>query len=326
MALLLGDFIAAYFLDLIFGDPTWFPHPIRFIGWIIKKLENRLYRENKKYSDAQLKYRGLLLLIFSVLIVIIPVYIVLIILKENIPFLYHMLNVYLLYSAFATRCLASEAEKIYKSLKNDSKSESRAKIAMLVGRDTDNLSKEEIIKATVETTAENSVDGILSPMFYAFLGIFAGIPAITVYIFKVVSTLDSMVGYKNERYKDFGYFSAKLDDILNYIPARLSLIILPFAALFTGHNPWRTFKTGFRDRKNHLSPNCAYPEGAFAGALGIKLGGTHRYKGKEVYKPGIGDSIKKPDDIYIRKAKNMVYVFSFICFILFIITGRGLIP
>ena len=169
-----------------------------------------------------------------------------------------------------------------------------------------------VAKAAIETVAENTVDGIIAPLFYGFIG---GAPLAMAY--KAVNTLDSTVGYKNDKYYYLGFASAKIDDIANYIPARLGVILLPLGSLFTGFNFKDALKIGIRDRKNHKSPNCAFSEGAVAGALGIQLGGTNVYFGKEVYKPTIGDKTREIEIEDIVRTNKIMYSSSIISIIIF---------
>lgn len=186
----------------------------------------------------------------------------------------------------------------------------RKQLSYIVGRDTKDLDKEAILRAVVETIAENMSDGIVAPIFYAGL---LGVPFAMVY--KAVNTMDSMFGYKNEKYKDFGFFPAKLDDVFNYIPARLSGILIVIAALILKLNYKNSFKIYIRDRNNHSSPNSAHPEAAVAGALGLRLGGANYYFGKLVEKPTIGDEVKKIQVLDVYKTNNILYLVSFLSYL-----------
>jgi adenosylcobinamide-phosphate synthase len=226
------------------------------------------------------------------------------------------LTVYFIYSALASRCLADEARKVYQRLADGDLAEARNQVGMLVGRETTGLNEPEVIRAVVETTAENTVDGVISPIFYIILGSFFGLAAPLVYAFKAISTLDSMVGYKNEKYLYLGWASARLDDWANYLPARLSGLVIPVSAFFIGKGFRPSFTMMMRDRHNHTSPNCAYPEAAVAGALGVQLGGENVYFGKRVAKPTIGDPCRplRCDDI--RTTIKIAYTASLMTLIL----------
>ena len=181
-----------------------------------------------------------------------------------------------------------------------------------MGRDTTNLNEKEIVRATVETVAENTVDGIIAPLFYGFIG---GAPLAMAY--KAINTLDSTVGYKNDKYYYLGFASAKIDDIANYIPARLGVVLLSLGSLFVGFNFKNALKIGIRDRKNHKSPNCAFSEGAVAGALGIQLGGTNIYFGETVYKPTIGDKTREIEVQDISRTNKILYATSLTSMLVF---------
>ena len=300
-----------YVLDLIIGDPYSFPHPVRYIAKIIKITENIIRKFAK--SEKALKVASFILWFVVVATTYIVTYTVLALCKKlSGDTGYIILNSIIIYTTLATKCLKDEAVKIYNILKEDDIEKARIQVSYIVGRDTTTLNKQEIIRATVETVAENTVDGIISPMFYAFIG---GAPLAMAY--KAVNTLDSMVGYKNEKYLNLGFASAKIDDIANFIPARISLLLMTIASLLLGYNYKQSFKIGYRDRKNHKSPNCAYSEGAVAGALDIQLGGTNVYFGKEVYKPTIGDKIREIESEDIMNTNKIMYMSSLVGMIVF---------
>ena len=270
-----------YALDLIIGDPYSFPHPVRFIGKLISFVERQIRKITS--SDKGLKIAGFFLWFITVAVTFGITYLVVNLFKFN-KIAYFIVNSILIYTTLATKCLKDESTKIYKVLKTGDLEKSRVQLSYIVGRDTTNLSEKEIVRATVETVAENTVDGIIAPLFYGFIG---GAPLAMAY--KAINTLDSTVGYKNDKYYYLGFASAKIDDIANFIPARIGVVLLSIGSLFAGFKFKNALKIGIRDRKNHKSPNCAFSEGAVAGALGIQLGGTNIYFGKEVYKPTIGD-------------------------------------
>lgn len=324
-AYLIMDIAIAYILDLITGDPIWLPHPVRFIGWMIKTAEKFLrmavYKLDYKLSKTvkEIKHKleliaGGIMTAFVVLSSFGIVWIILAIALQVHEILFHILNVYFIYSSFAAKCLADEALKVYKALKYNDPDRARCQLSMLVSRETHNLPQKEIIRGVVETTAENTVDGVLSPLIYAATGTLFGIGAPLVYAFKAISTLDSMTGYMNDKYMYFGRASARLDDLANYIPARLSGLLIPAAAFICGKNYKKSFSVMLRDRRNHKSPNCAYPESAVAGALGIKLGGDSIYFGQIVKKPTIGDEEKELEVSDIADTVRLMYVASFLGF------------
>lgn len=298
-----------YALDLIVGDPYSFPHPVRFIGKLISFVEKQIRKMTS--SDKGLKIAGFFLWFVVVGVTLGSTSIVLRLFEFN-KIAYFAVNTILIYTTLATKCLKDESTKIYKVLKSGDLEKSRIQLSYIVGRDTTNLSEKEIVRATVETVAENTVDGIISPLFYGFIG---GAPLAMAY--KAINTLDSTVGYKNDKYYYLGYASAKIDDIANYIPARLGVILLSLGSLLAGFSFKNALKIGIRDRKNHKSPNCALSEGAIAGALGIQLGGTNVYFGKEVYKPTIGDKSREIEIEDIVRTNKIMYSSSIISIIIF---------
>ena len=279
-ALLLG-----FCIDLLLGDPRWLYHPVQAIGWLIVKLEPPLRRAFPDSDRGQVR-AGVALVILVVGITGLV--------SGGVLWGLHLLHpmagfageVILCWLILAAKSLRTESMKVVKALETGTLDDGRRAVSMIVGRDTEHLSEAEVLKAAVETVAENASDGILAPLlFAAVLGPVGGI------CYKAVNTMDSMVGYKNDRYLYFGRAAAKLDDVLNFLPARISGFLMAAAAFlgFDGKNAFRIF---FRDRKNHASPNSAHTEAACAGALGLQLGGTHDYFGKPVVKPTIGDDLR----------------------------------
>ena len=279
-ALLLG-----FCIDLLLGDPRWLYHPVQAIGWLIVKLEPPLRRAFPASDRGQVR-AGVALVILVVGITGLVSGGVLWGLHRLHPMAGFAGEVILCWLILAAKSLRTESMKVVKALETGTLDDGRRAVSMIVGRDTEQLSEDEVLKAAVETVAENASDGILAPLlFAAVLGPVGGI------CYKAVNTMDSMVGYKNDRYLYFGRAAAKLDDVLNFLPARISGVLMAAAAClgFDGKNAFRIF---FRDRKNHASPNSAHTEAACAGALGLQLGGTHDYFGKPVVKPAIGDDLR----------------------------------
>lgn len=291
--------ILGYIMDLVFGDPYWFPHPVRFIGKLISKTEKFIRKHAK--SEKSLKYWGILMWLVPVVTTALVTTLIVKIASFN-KYVEIFVSAFIIYTTLSTKCLKDEATKIYNVLETGDIKKSREQLSYIVGRDTTNLSQSEIIRATVETVAENTVDGTISPMFYGFL--FGPVGAMT---YKAINTLDSMVGYKNDKYLNLGCVSAKLDDVANFIPARLTAIFMPLGAFLCGMNGANSFKIAIRDRKNHKSPNCAFAEGAAAGAIGVQLGGTNIYFGKEVYKPTIGDKKRELENYDIVRMNKLMY-------------------
>ncbi|WP_419742169.1 adenosylcobinamide-phosphate synthase CbiB [Paraclostridium dentum] len=301
--------VIAYLLDLVIGDPYSFPHPVRFIGNLIRFTEGKIRIIFK--SKKQLKIGGFLLWATTVGFTALVTNLILNLLCINNIF-YVIIASIILYTTLSTKCLADEAKKIYKVLKTGDIEKSRKQLSYIVGRDTTSLNENEIIRATVETVAENTVDGIISPMMYGFIG-----GPVLAMAYKAINTLDSMVGYKNEKYGDIGFASAKIDDIANFIPARITPFFMMIASFMLGFNSKKSIKIAMRDRKNHKSPNCAYAEGSVAGALEVQLGGTNMYFGEKVYKPTIGDKDRELEAEDILRTNKIMYLTSFIALVIF---------
>lgn len=295
--------LLGYSLDLILGDPYWLYHPVRLIGHLIMMLEKVLLKSND--SNSMKKMKGLiLLLIVSGLSFVIPLIIILTFASIH-PVLALIIESFMIYQIFATKSLDVETRKVYKALKNNDIDEARKMIAYLVSRDTSTMSDEDVIKAAIETIAENLGDGVIAPMIYVIIG---GAPL--GWYYKGVNTLDSMVGYKNEKYTDYGYFSAKWDDVLNYVPARITSVMILLAGSLIKLDVNNGFKMLVRDRHNHASPNSAYPESAAAGLLRIQLGGKASYFGKVSIKPTMGDALKPLQVDDLDKMRQLLYATS----------------
>ncbi|NLK44328.1 MAG: cobalamin biosynthesis protein CobD [Tissierellia bacterium] len=291
------NIILAVILDFILGDPYSFPHPVKLMGRIIS-LEDKVARRIAK-TNKGLKFAGFIIVVINISLgFLIPFLLLKAIKPYNI--LYNIVNVYLIYTCIAARSLHYEAMKVYKAL-NLGIEEARIRLSYIVGRDTKNLYEEGIVRATVETVAENTSDGVIAPLFYITL---LGAPGGLAY--KFINTMDSMLGYMNEKYKDLGYFPAKLDDIFNFLPARITGLLMSLGSIGR-FNLVNGIKIMFRDRKNHKSPNAPYPEGAVAGLLGIQLGGSNYYHGKLVEKPTIGDKINPINKKHIKNSIEIMY-------------------
>jgi len=280
------EIIAAYFLDLIIGDPHWIPHPVRIIGKVIKYLE-RVLRKNNQGQQAE-KIKGIILTVITVGLSYFIIYFLIYIAGIISPGLKFAFSSFFIFTTLSTKNLGEEAFSVYRALEEDNLELARERVSRIVGRDTSDLDEEEIVRATIETIAENTVDGIISPLFYAVLG---GAPLAMAY--KAVNTLDSMVGYKNEKYLYFGWFSAKLDDLVNYLPARISVLLIPVASLIVRQRGLMALRAIFRDGKESPSPNAGIPQAGFAGSLGIQLGGVNFYQGLKEYRPILGEKLKK---------------------------------
>ncbi|ATW28122.1 adenosylcobinamide-phosphate synthase CbiB [Candidatus Formimonas warabiya] len=311
---------AAYVLDLILGDPYRFPHPVVYIGKYVSFVEGQVRRIAS--SPLALKAGGIFLTISTVLITYGLTWGVLSGVKALNIWLFYFLNIVLMWTCLAAKSLRVESMKVFGALDAENLAQARTAVSYIVGRDTSVLDEEEVTKATVETVVENTADGIVAPLFYMFIG---GAPLALAY--KAINTMDSMVGYKNEKYLDFGWAAARLDDLANFIPARITGFFLTLAAFFLKLNYLGSIRVLIRDRRNHLSPNCGYPEAAAAGALNIQLGGTHTYFNQVVHKPTIGDDLRpvQQDDILwaIRMmVLSSVLVMIFFSFIYWFIIGQ----
>lgn len=293
----------ACILDLVFGDPQNIIHPVQIIGKMISLGEKILLKEK---SGSRYKFfAGIILNIF---VVSITYGLTCLIYKSSkTSGVFTLIEIYLMYTVFSVNSLAREGNRVYNILKEGDIEKARKDLSYLVSRDTETMDEKMIIRSTMETISENTVDGIVAPMFYMFLG---GLPLAMTY--KAINTLDSMVGYKNEKYMDFGKFSAKLDDVANFIPARITGILIVIASMILGYDYKNSLKIFIRDRKNHSSPNSGHAEAGVAGALGVQFGGRVSYFGKEADKPTIGDKIKDFELEDIKKNIKIMYVASFL--------------
>ena len=291
--------LVGFVLDLIIGDPEGWTHPVIWIGKWISFMEKRLRKRG-----GNLRRSALVLTASTVLIAMAATAAML-----GILALIHKAALFIgmcvvSWWCLSAKCLAVEAKGVYRAL-GVSVEKGRTQVARIVGRDTTELSEEEIVCATVETVAENTTDGVISPMLYLAIG-----GPVLAMGFKAASTLDSMVGYLNEKYRDIGWSSAKLDDVLNYIPARICGWLMCIGAFFVKLDSKNAIRIMKRDHANHLSPNCAWSESAAAGAMHIQLGGTHTYFGKVVEKPTIGDDDRPVEKRDILRANRLLYVSS----------------
>lgn len=298
--------LIAITLDLLIGDPRWFPHPVKIIGTFASLLEDpfrRLFR-HPRLAGIMTAITVISATAFAAYGAVRSAYLI-------HPLVGELVSIILLYTCFAARDLAEHAMAVYKSLHGRNLSDARSRVSFMVGRDTDQLDEAEIARAAVESVAENTVDGVTAPVFFAILG-----GPVAAMIYKSVSTLDSTFGYRNARYLEFGWASARLDDLLNYIPARLTMLVIPMAAFFMRMNFHNSFKIARRDGRKHASPNSGLSEAAFAGALGIQLGGRVLRGGIPSMMPAMGDSLRKLDreDIFRAVALMMgtLVVFSLI--------------
>ncbi len=293
---------AAFLLDLVLGDPESLPHPIRWMGKSITFMEPIFRRlpTGPAISGAFLSI-SLIAATWALTSLVIQAF-------ELIhPFAGDVLEILIIYYAVSARSLEDCALKVHRSLQQSRLQKAKASLAMIVGRDVTDLKEDGIARATVETVAENLVDGVVSPLFYAAIG---GAPLALAY--KMVNTLDSMIGYKNDAYRHFGKIAARIDDVANFIPARLVVAVIAIAAQCLIHRGRHTWETAMAEGANHSSPNAGYPEAAFAGALSVQLGGPNYYEGHLVDKPYIGLRFGQTKPIHIKRACDLMMLSALI--------------
>ena len=312
--------IIAFFVGVLFGlvlgDPYYLPHPIRMIGKLITGTEKILRgmgiigKDKKADSNGRVFRQGIEL----VLIVIISVVAVASFLLFMAYWLHPVLGVavecIMTYQILAVKCLKVESMKVYQCLKSGNLEQARKAVSMIVGRDTEHLDEEGVARAAIETVAENTSDGVIRPMLYLAIG-----GPVLGFFYKAVNTMDSMVGYKNDKYLYFGRAAAKLDDFVNFLPARISACLMIASSFFAGNHfsgigAWTIYK---RDRKKHSSPNSGQTEAACAGALSIRLAGDTSYFGKTVKKPYIGEALREIEYEDIKRVNYLMYITAWLC-------------
>lgn len=293
--------LIAVVLDLLLADPEGWPHPVVGIGKLIQKLERLLRRGKQSARDE--KRAGIVLVAILVPLMTLLTAALQRALYVVSPYTLLMLRVFFVYQLLALQGLARAGNKVAHALRTTGLPGARVELKNIVGRETDKLTADQVIKATVESLAENFSDGVIAPLLFFLV---ADLPGMVFY--KTINTLDSMVAYKNERYLHFGWAAAKLDDLANYIPSRVAAILLLLASgllRLRFKNAWKVFR---RDRYNHPSPNSAQTESVVAGALGLQLGGGSVYHGKYVPKPTIGEAMEQPAISHIDKSRHLLYV------------------
>lgn len=300
--------LAAVALDLLLGDPRRLPHPVKAMGTLALKLE----APARRMIDSP-RIAGVSVAFAVVGLTALAAWALLIFASAFHPLAGDVASIFLLYTGLAARDMIRHSTEVYGALKSGSLALARRRVAMICGRDTDRLDESGVAKATVESVAENMVDGVTAPLFFAVLG---GPVALMAY--KAVSTLDSTFGYKNERYMEFGWASARLDDLANFIPSRLTGMLVPVAAMILGRSWLRAVWVFCRDRKNHPSPNSGQAEAAVAGALGVQLGGLSYYGGQPSNKPTLGDPLSPVAPSHIPQANALLLVTSGLVLALFL--------
>lgn len=308
-------FIAGFVLDLLIGDPHFIPHPVRLIGSLISFCDKRLncdagYNISEKKLNLIKCKRGMLLA-FTVIFATFAISVIIIVAAYSINLYAGVIaEAVMTWQILATKCLRVESMRVYDALRTDGVDAGRRAVSMIVGRDTSVLDAAGVTRAAVETIAENTSDGVIAPMLYTAIG-----GPVLGFVYKAVNTMDSMLGYKNDKYMYFGRFAARLDDVVNFIPARISAYLMIAAAFiggrqFDGKNAYRIFK---RDRFNHASPNSAQTESVCAGALRVQLAGDAVYFGKLVKKKYIGDGLREIEYEDIKRANRLMYITAFLC-------------
>ncbi len=290
--------LLALLLDAIIGDPRWLPHPVRLIGSL------SLYTEQlcRKVIPWE-KMAGIYTVIIVLAVTGCSAWVIVQSAKALNPLLGDLVSVLLLYTCFATRDLLGHSKKVADALHREDLVDARTKVGLIVGRDTRELDKAGVVRACVESVAENTVDGVTAPLFWAV----AGGPVGSL-LYKAVNTMDSIFGYRNDRYEHFGWAPARLDDLVNWIPARITGMILVLSSWLLRLRPAEAWQVFCRDRLKHSSPNSGHAEAAVAGALGIQLGGTSWYSGNPVHKPTIGKNRFSPGEKHIDQTHSLLIV------------------
>ena len=295
---------AGFLLDFLLGDPYWLPHPIRAIGSLIGWLEHKWNHPEEKNSR-----KGTVMVLLVLAVTGSVTFLLWAGAYRVHPLLGVVVESIMTYQILATKCLKTESMKVYDALQKQDLEAARKAVSMIVGRDTQSLDETGIAKAAIETVAENTSDGVIAPMLYTAIG-----GPVLGFLYKAVNTMDSMVGYKSERYLYFGRTAARLDEAVNYMPARISAVLMIAACLLSGSDyntkkAWRIYR---RDRYQHASPNSAQTEAVCAGALGIRLAGSASYFGKLVEKPYIGDAERAVETEDIKRANHLLYLTAWI--------------
>lgn len=296
--------------DFVWGDPPQLPHPVVGLGKVIAVFDNLLNRH--KLRPITLRFYGIITVMGTLTIAFGSVFILLKILTPY-PWVFWPINCWLMGTTIARKGLSQAGKIIYQLLYSNNLEKAREEVGKIVGRDTANLSKNEIIRATVESIAENAVDGVIAPLFYGIIG---GAPLAMLY--RAVNTLDSMLGYKNERYQFFGWAAARIDDLANLVPARICAVLMAMSSGLFGFNWRRAAMTAWKDAHKHPSPNGGWPEAAVAGALGIRLGGFNYYQGIPSFRNYLGDHLREFENEDIKHTVKILNAATLIFIILII--------
>ncbi|MCR5342708.1 MAG: adenosylcobinamide-phosphate synthase CbiB [Butyrivibrio sp.] len=313
-------FVIGFLMDQIIGDPMNFPHPIRLIGNLIHFLDEKLLGDvkDKKRNEKSEFLKGILLCIVVITVVILVTGTIMFASYKLHPYLGIAIEAILTCYILAAKSLRDESMKVYDALENKTIEDARYAVSMIVGRDTAVLDEKGITKAAVETVAENTSDGVIAPLIYTFIG-----GPVLGFAYKAVNTMDSMVGYHNDRYEHLGTAAARLDDVVNFLPARISGLLMILAAFISGpeYSGKGAYRIFIRDRFNHKSPNSAQTEAACAGALSIRLAGDASYFGKIVKKPFIGDDGRPVETKDIKRACRLMFNTEYLCMAILLLLG-----
>lgn len=315
--------ILGYILDLIIGDPHCLYHPVQIIGSLISFLEKLLLKKDD--TDRKKYIKGMILAVLTPVITGTVVILILVIFYNISLKAGCVVETIMCYQILAVKSLRVESMKVYTALKKEGIAQARIAVSMIVGRDTRQLDEHGVVRAAVETVAENTSDGVIAPLFYMlFFGAAGG------FIYKAVNTMDSMIGYKNDKYMYFGRFAARMDDVFNYIPSRIGGCLMIISAgiaqlceklrktSIKHYSIKNAFKKYIRDKRKHSSPNAAQTEAACAGALMVALSGDNYYFGKLVKKPQIGDDIRRLETEDIRRSNTLLYITAFLMVVIVI--------
>ena len=288
--------VAAFILDSLLGDPRWLPHPIRAFGFAIAKTESWFNHGKSLFLKGMISSIILITITWAFFFALQQV-------SKSYPVAFYIISTLFVFYGLANRSLITEAMKVERRLQKEGLEAARQQLSFIVGRETSKLDKNQIRTAVLETLAENLSDGVVAPLFYSAIG---GFPLMLTY--KMVNTLDSMIGYKNQRYDKYGRFAARFDDIANFIPARFTAVLMTLITF-----SWRGFTFIFKYGRKHSSPNAGYPEAALAGILNCRFGGTNKYHGEMVEKPFIGSHVREithSDIIKTTRINSMVCIAS----------------
>jgi adenosylcobinamide-phosphate synthase len=305
--------VVALLLDALLGDPRWLPHPVRWLGRFAQLLE----APTRRLLPARAAGIATAIAVISTAV---GASVLLLLLAASLHQLAaDLIAILLLYTTFAAGDLTLHTRNVLRALDAGDLAEARQRAGMMVGRDTESLDERGVVRATVESVAENTVDGVTAPLFYACL-----LGPVGAMAYRAINTLDSTFGYRDQQYRLFGWASARIDDAANWLPARLTALLVPIAAAATGKRAWASLRVLLRDGRKHSSPNAGLSEAAFAGALGVQLGGVSVYRGEPIEKPTLGDPLVPLDQSHISQGLSVMWIATLLSLALFLVLGYGL--